>query len=57
MDIFDIQPMLDGVEVDYGPEPSIRQLLRLYYGQVFDVEGAAKHADLYIAGIKAKADN
>ena len=57
MDIFDIEPNLPGVPADCGHEPSIRELLCRYYGQVFDVEGAAKHADLYIAEIKAKADN
>ena len=56
MDIFDIEPNLPGVPADCGHEPSLRELLCRYYGQVFDMEGTAKHADLYIQEIRAKAN-
>lgn len=57
MDIFDIEPMMPGVPDDCGPEPCLREILFRYYIQCFDLEGAYKHADLYIEALKAKANN
>lgn len=54
MDIFDIEPSLPSVPADCGPEPSLRQVLIHYYSQCFDMDRAAKHADLYIESLNAK---
>lgn len=54
MEIFDVQPKLPNVPEGCGHEPSLRELLIRYYGQVFDMEGSIKHAELYIEAIAAQ---
>ena len=47
MDLFDIQPQIANIE--HGPEPSIRALLRYYYGQHIPANDVENLVNEYIA--------
>jgi hypothetical protein len=47
MDIFDIQPQIS--EARFGSEPSIRMLLREYYGKHFPANETERLVEEYIA--------
>lgn len=46
MNLFDLQPQT--ADLKCGPEPSIRMLLRKYYGEHFPADEVEKLVDEYI---------